>query len=193
MEARQTKTERPDYDEIWAILRETDRIVKETAQESARRQKEIDRQMKETEKIIGDLGRRFGETVEYMVAPNLVKKFKKLGFVFEKVYQNTEITDEKNNIYLEVDATLENGVKVMLVEVKTKPTIPDVKDHIERLNKMRVYADLHGDTRAFLGAVAGVVVQANVKEYALGEGLYVLEPSGETFIITPPKGLPKEW
>jgi len=182
MEARQTKTERPDYDEIWAMLRE-----------SARRHEEIDRQMKKTEKIIGDLGRRFGETVEYMVAPNLVKKFKKLGFVFEKVYQNTEITDEKNNIYLEVDATLENGVKVMLVEVKNKPTIPDVKDHIERLNKMRVYADLHGDTRAFLGAVAGVVVGANIKEYALGEGFYVLEPSGETFIITPPKGLPKEW
>jgi hypothetical protein len=34
---------------------------------------------------------------------------------------------------------------------------------------------------------------AGVKEYALGQGLYVIEPSGETFNITPPNGEPKEW
>jgi hypothetical protein len=81
----------------------------------------------------------------------------------------------------------------MLVEVKTKLTTEDVKDHIKRLGKMRNYADLHGDKRAFLGAVAGVVMTSDVKEYALGQGFYVIEPSGETFNITPPNGKPKEW
>ena len=81
----------------------------------------------------------------------------------------------------------------MLVEVKTKLTTEDVKDHIARLEKMRKYADLHGDKRTFLGAVAGVVMTPNVKEYALGQGFYVIEPSGETFNITPPNGQPKEW
>jgi hypothetical protein len=33
----------------------------------------------------------------------------------------------------------------------------------------------------------------NVKEYVLKQGFYVIEPSGETFSITPPKGQPKEW
>ena len=33
----------------------------------------------------------------------------------------------------------------------------------------------------------------HVKKYALGQGLYVIEPSGETFNITPPNGKPKEW
>ena len=60
-----------------------------------------------------------------------------------------------NNIFLEIDFILEDGSKAMLVEVKVKPTIPDVKEHIKRLNKMRAYSDLRGDTRAFLGAVAG--------------------------------------
>ena len=58
---------------------------------------------------------------------------------------------------------------------------------------MRVYADLHGDKRTFLGSVAGVVVTDNVKLYALGKGLFVIEPSGETFTIIPPNGQPKEW
>ena len=53
--------------------------------------------------------------------------------------------------------------------------------------------DLHGDKRTFLGAVAGVVMTSNVKEYALGHGFYVIKPSGETFNITPPSGKPKEW
>ena len=44
-----------------------------------------------------------------------------------------------------------------------------------------------------LGAVAGVVVEADEKEYALNNGFYLIEPSGETFSITPPYNKPKEW
>ena len=98
-----------------------------------------------------------------------------------------------NKIFLEIDVKLENGDKVMLVEVKTKPTTKDVKDHIKRLEKMRVYADLHGDKRTFLGSVAGAVMTDNVKEYALKQGFFVIEPSGEAFNIISPDNKPKEW
>jgi hypothetical protein len=33
----------------------------------------------------------------------------------------------------------------------------------------------------------------NEKDYALKQGFYVIEPSGETFNITPPPNKPKEW
>ena len=59
--------------------------------------------------------------------------------------------------------------------------------------KMRMYADLHGDKRTFLGAVGGVVVTEEVKMHALNQGFYVIEPTGESFDITPPDGKPKEW
>jgi hypothetical protein len=63
------------------------------------------------------------------------------------------------------------------------------------LPKMHKYADLHGDKRSFLGAVTGVVMTPNVKDYALRQGFFVVEPSGETFTITEPKGdySPREW
>ena len=79
------------------------------------------------------------------------------------------------------------------VEIKTKLTVERINKHIERLEKMRKHADSHGDKRTFLGAVAGVVVEDESREYVLNQGFYLIEPEGEDLIITPPNGKPKEW
>jgi hypothetical protein len=187
MQAEQT-TNPPTFETVWATL-----------QELAERQRETDRQMKESaerlDKQLGKLGNRFGEMVEYMVKPNLIAKFHDLGFVFEKAYSDTTIKDKTNNIYAEIDITLENGDKVMIVEVKSKPTTEDVTEHIERMEKVRKHGNLHGDKRKFLGAIAGMVFNDNVKEFTMKNGFYIIEPSGETFIITAPEGeySPREW
>jgi len=170
-----------DFEQVWAALMENREQLKET-----------DRIVKENAKQIGKFSNRFGEIVEYMVAPNLQEKFRGFGLNFNETMSTRVFSDDKKFLF-EVDVFLQNGDKAMLVETKTKLTTEDVKDHIERLEKMRKYADLHGDKRAFLGAVAGVVMTPNVKEYALGQGFYVIEPSGETFNITPPGDKPKEW
>ncbi|MDR0599759.1 MAG: hypothetical protein LBG84_06735 [Treponema sp.] len=115
-------------------------------------------------------------------------KFRELGFEFTKAGPNIEIVDRRHDIILEVDAFLENGDKVMAVEVKTKPSIDDINGHGERMEKLRAYADLHDDRRAYLGAVAGVVFSESEKIYALKKGFYVIEPSGDTFNIIEPKG-----
>ena len=83
----------------------------------------------------------------------------------------------------------------MIVEVKSKPTTANVTEHIERMEKVRLHGNLHGDRRVFLGAIAGMIIKDNVKEFALKNGFYVIEPSGETFIITAPEGdcSPREW
>jgi hypothetical protein len=118
-----------------------------------------------------------------------------LDFVFTKAYPHASIKDEQNRILTEIDITLENGDKVMIVEVKSKPSIKDIKDHVERMGKVRLHADLHGDTRKYLGAVAGMVINGNVRDFALKTGFYVVEPSGDTFNIIKPEGkyYPREW
>jgi hypothetical protein len=226
MPAAQTAHEwRATADEIWDVLKETDRIIKETAirqaetdrivketqKENAKgfaelresqkegfaelkeSQKEIAMRMKETDKRIGELGHRFGEMVEHMVLPNLLSKFNKLRLPFTKAGPNIEIADKQHGIYAEVDAFLENGENALIVEIKSKPNINDINDHVERMEKLRKYADLHNDKRKYLGAVAGVVFGENEKNYALKKGFYVIEPSGETFKITEPAGSPREW
>ncbi|MDR2434426.1 MAG: hypothetical protein LBD47_07640 [Treponema sp.] len=203
MEAAQTV---PDWkaaaDEIWAMMKETDRRMKETD----RRMKETDRQIEETarqmretdkrlDKQLGKLGNRFGEMVEYMIVPNLVAKFHDLGFDFEKTHRDLVIASKTHRIFTEVDVFLENGDKVMIVEIKTRPNIGDINDHIERMEKLRKDADLHNDKRKYRGAIAGVVFGDSEKTYALKKGFYVIEPSGDTFNIIEPKGgcHPREW
>jgi hypothetical protein len=185
--------------ELKEAMKETDRQMKETDRQLKEAMKETDRQMKETGKRIdeynkrfGEFSRRFGNIVEHMIAPNLCEKFRAFDFIFPKANSGTVFGDYNNDIHFEVDVMLENGDKAMLVEIKTKPATDDVKDHVVRLEKMRKYADLHGDRRSFLGAVAGVVMAKNVKDYAFNQGFFVIEPSGETFNITPPDK-PKEW
>jgi len=191
------------FEQVWANidkLTESQRELNESQRELTESQRETDRQMKETDRQIKDINKRFGEysnrlgeISEYMIAPNLVEKFNELGFNFQKTSKNTKVADHQNNIFFEIDYFLENYSKAMLVEVKTKLISDHVNAHIERLEKMRKYADLHGDKRLFLGAVAGVVIPDDIRKLVLNYGLFVIEPSGETFKITVPDGKAKEW
>jgi hypothetical protein len=184
-------------DRIWAILEENAQGLKELRESQKAtdiQMKATDLQMKATDKRVGELTNRFGDMVEYMVMPNLVAKFEELHFTFTKA-NRTEIRDKEHAIFTEIDALLENGDRVMAVEIKTKPGIDDINDHVERMEKLRLYADLHNDKRIYLGAVAGVVFSDSEKNYALKKGFYVIEPSGDTFTIIEPKGNyhPHEW
>ncbi|MDR2193837.1 MAG: hypothetical protein LBP19_05140 [Treponema sp.] len=200
------------------LVKETDNIVKETAlqmketdkrfaetdkrfaetdkrfEETERLVKETTLQIKETNKKFGELNNRFGEIVEYMVIPNLAAKFSELGFEFLKAH-GADIVDRKHNIFLEIDALLENDDMVMIVEIKSKVQTKDIDEHIERMKKMRRYADFRGDARKYFAGMAGVVFSDSAKNYALKNGLYVIEPSGETFDITAPTGEyhPRVW
>jgi hypothetical protein len=189
--ARPAHEWRATADEIWALLQKSARHQEEADQ----RQKEIDREQKEINRQLSKLGSRFGEMIECMVMPNLITKFRELGFEFTKAGPDVKITDRKNGISLEVDAFLENGDRAMAVEIKSKPNTGDINDHVERMEKLRRYADLRNDRRKYLGAIAGVVFNDNEKAYTLKQGFYVIEPSGDTFNIIEPSGdsRPREW
>ncbi|MDR0630098.1 MAG: hypothetical protein LBG24_10775, partial [Treponema sp.] len=107
--------------EIKAMSAETERMFKETDRQIKAMSAETDRQMKATDKRIGEITNRFGDMVEHMVVPNLVAKFQELAFTFTKVSRDMKIIDEHHRVLAEVDAFLENGDKVMVVEIKTKP------------------------------------------------------------------------
>jgi len=204
----ETQTDNPPtFESVWAGFQETRQLInelRESQKETDRQLKETDRQLKETDRMLkkhaksankrlGALTNLFGDMTEAMVAPKICKKFEEFGLYFPKANPNSRLNDRVNNISFEVDIMLENGEKAMLIEAKTKLTDERIDKHIQRLEKMRKYADLHGDKRTFLGAVAGIVVTDELRDYALSKGFYFIEYAGETFYITPPKDKPKEW
>jgi hypothetical protein len=195
METTQTHVEHPSYETVWAALQDLTEKHKELAEQHKENFREMKESAERLDRQLGKLGNRFGEMVEYMVMPCLVEKFHELGFGFTEAYPHAVIKDPEHGISTEVDITLRNGDKVMIVEVKSKPSTEDIAEHMERMGKLRSLADLHGNKRVFLGAIAGMVFNDNEKQFALKNGFYVIEPSGETFNVVVPEGgySPREW
>ncbi|GHV25254.1 hypothetical protein AGMMS4952_02560 [Spirochaetia bacterium] len=196
------------FEKVWAMFQETDRqfketdrkleklgeetekVIQETRKETEKvmqeTRKETEKVMQETQKIIGNLGNRLGDMAEYSLLPNLPEKFRQYNFTFGRINQNVKMKDKENGISAEIDAVLENGAQAMAVEVKVNLKTADIDDHILRMEKIRKYADLHGDKRQFYGAVAATVISEEVELYAIRHGFYVIKPSGEDVTIVPP-------
>jgi len=184
----------PSFESVWAALQENAQGMKELREIQKESELERKKDKAEFNERLGKYVNLFGDFTEYVMAPKLREKFLEFGLDFPKASRNSSVKDNKTKkIILETDVMLENGDKAMMVEIKTQLTVERVNKHIERLEKMRKHADLYGDKRTFLGAVAGVVVEDEVREYALNQGLYLIEPAGEDLTITPPNGKPKEW
>jgi len=178
--------------EAWAAIRETQQAHKETEKairETQQAHKETEKAIKETQKNIGGLNNTLGSMVEHMLTPNLPQKFKKLGYSFNRIatYKFAE------GVYAQIDGMLENGTQAVAVEVKTTLRETDIDNHLLRMEKIRKYADEHGDKRQFMGAMAATITDENTRNYALKQGLFVIEPSGEDVKVIKPEKEPRIW
>ena len=194
-----------EADEIWAILREnslqigllresqkeTERIIekiqretsreikevqKETAREIKEVQKETAREIQKVNTSVGRLTNRLGELVEEAVRPSAVRLFRERGIDIHEVQQN--VTAKRDGEALEIDLLVVNNNDVVVIECKSNLSIDDVNEHLERLEKVKRLLPDHKDKRVS-GAVAGMVIPANVATYAIRKGLYVIGQNGE--------------
>ncbi|MDR3200753.1 MAG: hypothetical protein LBT68_04780 [Spirochaetales bacterium] len=154
--------------------------------------RETEKAIKETQRNIGGLNNTMGSLVEHVMTPGLPRKFKPFGFTFDRV-TTVKWADGEGNIYTEIDGLLENGDQAMVVEVKTTLRRKDIDEHLERMERVRKYADAHGDKREFLGAIATMIANRQTKEYALSKGFFIIEPSGEDVRVIKPSSDPRVW
>ena len=177
-------------DEVWALFREvaesqkdTDRRMKETDQrmkELAQEVKETSREVKRVGKQIGELGNRLGEFVEAMVKPAVVRLFQERGIDVHEVHTGIEV--DRGSEGIEIDLLVVNDTEAVLVEVKSKLTVADVDDHLERLAKFKRLLPRYAEVRA-MGAMAAMVIPKEAARYAYRKGFFVLAQSGETVVI----------
>jgi len=173
------------WDEIQQGFKEIEKVQKE-AWKAIR---ETQQAVKETQKNIGGLSNSLGSMVEHILTPGLPKKFKKLGYSFNRIatYKFAE------GVYAQIDGMLENGTQAVVVEVKTTLRQMDIDNHLVRMEKIRKHADEHGDKRQFMGAMAATIIDEATRNYALEKGLFVIEPSGEDVKVTKPEVEPRVW
>jgi hypothetical protein len=194
MEAQQNTVFPPEYEglsfeKVWAMFQETDKKFQETDKKF----QENEKLLRQNQKMMSDLGRKFGKIVEHMFIPNLQEKFNAFGYEFGKSSTNVLIGNKEHNIYAEVDVFLENGDCALAVEIKTQANIDDIREHVERMEKLRQYFDLHNDKRKLFGAVAAAIIPDNVHDFALKNGFYVIRQLGDNIDVEEPQSKPKAW
>ena len=174
-------------DDLWAIIAEIGKAHKElekAIRETQEAHKETEKAIRETQRNIGGLNNTIGSLVEHIMTPDLPRKFKQFGFTFNRI--TTVKWAVEGNVYAEIDGLLENGNQAMAVEVKTTLRLKDVDNHVERMERIRKYANEQGDKREFLGAMAATIIDSSTKTYALSKGFFIIEPSGEDVKIVKP-------
>jgi hypothetical protein len=193
----------PSLEEVWRLFRETsqqlkqtDQQIKETdqqlkkqSQEADKRSQEADKRFRETERLIKELSKetgrltnRLGEFVEELIKPGVVGLFQTRGIQVLKVHGNISANNPHLNLATQIDLFVVNGEMCALIEVKSKLSIDDVNEHIERMEKFKLLFPEYADKKAF-GAVAGMVIADNVAKYAYKKGFFVIAQRGESVIF----------
>ena len=180
-------------EEMWRFLQNSsmdfDRRLKESkaleAERAAAAEKsriDFDKRMKELSRQLGGQANRLGEFVQEMVRPAVVRLFQERGLPVHQVASNMKGFRDDGKLGIEIDLLVVNTETLIAVECKSKLTQDGVDEHLERLAVFKHYfPQLKNHT--VLGAVAGMVIADEVRDYAHSKGLYVLAQSGDSMEI----------
>ncbi|MEO5347341.1 MAG: hypothetical protein H7834_13345 [Magnetococcus sp. YQC-9] len=179
-------------EDVWKAFLETDRRMLAMFAETDRRMQETDRRMRETDRKLDRLGGRLGEFVEGLVAPACESLFSQWGIPVHQVSRRV-VAKLPGGRHMEIDLFVVNTDVVALVEVKSKLTIDDVREHLERLAGFKDFFPRYADCRTY-GAVATMVIEENVSRFAINQGLFVIEQTGDTLrMANDADFVPKSW
>ena len=167
-------------EELWALVREVQKIQKETAlqmKETDRRLKETDRQLKKTE---SQFNSQWGKLIESLVEGDLVPLLRGYGIDVESTHDN--VRGRRNGEHYEYDILAINGEEVVVVEVKTTLRSEDVTHFLGKLPKFTAHEPDYKGKKIF-GAVAYLKVDHDVELYAERQGLFVIRATGSSASI----------
>jgi predicted AAA+ superfamily ATPase len=151
-------------------------------------EKVVEETSRELKKNVGGLHNSFGTLIEHLVAPNIAEKFNEFGYHFNRIFNKGLEIYENGRTITEVDIVLENDKTIALIEIKAKPNMRDINDHLERMQMVRRDFERSGNrSKELIGAIAGAIFSDFVKKFAIESGFYVLTQTGDTIKIDVPE------
>jgi hypothetical protein len=193
-----------DFTTVWATLTKLGEKIEKTTEnvnnlgdKVEKTTETVNRMAEKVERVsenVGGLNRSVGELIETLVAARLWEKFPE--YDLKRAYQRLPLYDEKNVQKTDIDILLVNTFMCMAVEVKRElDRMKDVDEHLKRMQLIRQYPPEQIGDKQLFAAMAGGVVDPDVKNYAYECGFFVLELTGESVhLVPPPEGFePRKW
>lgn len=191
---REDRERRAETDRKFREMREeTDRQIKEVSNQMRESNAAADKKIKEVSQQVGNLGSRWGEFVEGIVSPACETLFAERGIPIHRVSPRVKATSLDGTRRMEIDLIVDNTDAVVLVEVKSRLTAEDVRDHLKRVKEFKEFYEGERGARV-MGAVAGILIDSDVDKFAMNEGLFVIIQSGESVKLANSLDfVPKSW
>jgi hypothetical protein len=181
---------------IYHGFKETDQRLDQRFQETERRFRETERfikenaaQQKDLKKDYWGLIKSLGLFAESMVEPAVISLFNERGIKLTGV--SGRMKERMNGDTMEVDVVGTSPDTVVVIEVKLRLELADVKNFLQELpNFFKFFPRFRGSK--LYGAVAGMSLEKGAARYAYKKGLYVLGPSEDNVrILNDEKFVPK--
>jgi hypothetical protein len=174
-------------DDIYALFRASEQQRKEYQQDFEQRQLTYEKEIADlrhivaqTNKQVAGLSSRWGEFVENLVKPAAAQLFREQGINVHHTALRVDAQDSQGS--LEIDILVENTNEVVAIEVKSHLEVRDVKRFLQTLERFKIAFPKYQDYKLY-GAVAGIKIDERSDIYATQEGLFLIEPAGDSVII----------
>jgi len=186
-----------DFQQVWRMFQETDRILTEKFQQTDKllteKFKETDMQFKETDRKIRELDRLFtsqwGKLVESLVEGDLIKLLKERDIQVESIVLRRK--GNKNGQNYEFGLIAINGTEMVIVEVKTTLRPDDIDEFNKKLWNAKTYMPEYHD-KIIYGAVAFITADGSSDRMAPNKGFFVIKATGSSSsIVNEPGFKPK--
>ena len=175
-----------DFQQVWRMFQETDRILTEKFQETDKQFKETDRKIRELDRLFTS---QWGKLVESLVEGDLIKLLNKREIQVESIIPRRR--GNKNGQNYEFDLIAINGTEMVIVEVKTTLRPDDIDDFHKKLWKAKTYMPEYHD-KIIYGAVAFITADGSSDRMAEKQGFFVIRATGSSSsIVNKPGFKPK--
>ncbi len=172
--------------------------VDRRAAEADRRAAEAEARLARAEAIaaqanqaVNALSSRWGAFVENLVAPAALRLFQGQGFAVQEVYQR--VKSERGSQNLEIDILVVDDTVAVAIEVKSRLTQRNLRQFLKNLDRFKTAFPHYADYQLY-GAVAAIEVDGDVDRYAINQGLFLIQQSGESVKISNTEGFtPRTW
>ena len=190
---------------VWAALKETDKLLKESIAASDKRSAETDRQirelndkfngisahdMEEMKKYSAETGRQIRElndkfngisksnglfAEEYFFNSFNEGNRTFLGETYDSIKKNLKGTESND----EYDIVFINGKSVCIVEIKYRARLDDIPKIISKANTFRINFPNYHNHRVYF-AMASMMFNQRIEDECKNEGIAVIKQSGDT-------------